>query len=327
MNRSITSLSILLCLLVLGLGCTSYEYSNKSKSENTFITPKLYEEPLDLASIVAINNPNKTRSRGMVSTDMLIQGANLAVQGVKYLIDESKKKYHQEYIAGLNNQNFYASNSALGSLDPNNIQFRGFSISRSFKDPKSDRQVALKASFSLDSPKFQDLYFNSKFYLILDSISIEYSKVKVNETKWFLPWTWFLQKEKDFNLDMEIQVYANWLDEYGAIHNRVPFGSFVLPLRQIPLDPNAAGYQEYFQNLRGTSLSGASYIIPRSTTFCTNARGKSKSCYGRGDFDIEVTVIESSKEDFVSKMLQDNSDEIFDNIKGGDVIKALQKKN
>jgi hypothetical protein len=318
---------VCLCLAFASIGCTSYQYSNKSTLESTQISPNLYEEPLDLATIVDINNPNSTRSRGMVTTDMLVQGANLAVQGVKYLIDESKKKYHQEYIAGLNNQNFYAYNSELGSLDPNNIEFKGFSISRSFKDPKTDRQIALSASFSLDSSKYQDIYFNSKFYLVLDSIDIEYSKVKVNDSKWFLPWTWFLTKTKDFNLDMEIQVYANWIDELGTIHSKIPFGSFVLPLRKIPLDPASPQYKEYFQNLKGTSLSGASYIIPRSTTYCTNARGKSKSCYGRGDFDIEINVIESSKEDFVSKIIQDNSDDIFNNIKGDDLIKAIQKKN
>lgn len=325
MKRKNSAFVLLLGLGILASGCTSYQYSNKTQSESTHITPLLFEEPLDLAQVVEINNPNPTRSRGMVTTDMLVQGANLAVQGVKYLIDESKEKYHQEYIAGLNNQNFYAGNSDLGSLDPNDIQFKGFSISRSFKDKKSDRQIALTATFSLDSSKYHDLYFNSKFYLKLDSIDIQYSKVKVNDSKWYLPWTWFLKKEKDFNLDMEIKVYANWLDQYGTIHNHIPFGSFILPLRGIPLDPNSSAAQKYFEELKGTSLSGSSYIIPRSTTFCTNARGKSKPCYGRGDFDLEVKVVESSREDFVTKTLQDNSEEIFNNIKGEDLIKAIKK--
>lgn len=318
-----------LCLLalipVVFAACTSYEYSNKSKAENTQITPAVFEEPLDLATIVDINNPDHEKTRGAITTDMLIQGANLAVQGVKYLIDESKKKYHQEYVAALNNQNFYATNSELGSMDPNNIQFKGFSMLRSFKDPKSERQMAVSASFSLDSSKYQDIYFNSKFYLMLDSIDIDFSKVKVNQSTWFMPWTWFLKKEKEFNLDLEIQVYANWIDEFGSIHSRVPFGSFILPLRGIPLDPNSEKYKEYFNNLKGTQLSGSSYIIPRSVTYCTNARGKSKQCYGRGDFDIEIKVVESSKEDFVTKIIQDNSDQIFDNIKGEDLIKAIKK--
>jgi len=316
----------LVVAILIASGCSSYQYSNKTKSENTHISPSLFEEPLDLATIVDINNPDHEKTRGMVTTDMLVQGANLAVQGVKYLIDESKKKYNQEYIAALHNQNFYSENSMLGSLDPNNIQFRGFKISRTFKDAKSDRLVALSASFSLDSSKYQDIYFNSKFYLKLDSLSIQYSKVKVNDGRWYMPWTWFLDKEKNFNLDMEISVFANWIDEYGTIHSQVPFGSFILPLRAIPLDPESADYDSYFENLKGTSVSGSSYIIPRSVTYCTNARGKSKACYGRGDFNLEVRVVESSKEDFVTKVIQDNSDEIFNNIKGEDLIKAIQKK-
>jgi hypothetical protein len=305
--------------------CSSYQYSNKSEREQTQLQLVNYKNPLHLEDIVEANNPDIS-TRGLISTDLLVQGANLAIDGVKMLIDESQKKYHAEYISGLSNVKFYDQNSEVGMLDPEGISFKGFSFHRSFKEKKGDQTGAVFASFSIDESKLEDIYFNSKFYLKLDSLDIDYAKVKVNDNKWYLPWTWFLRKEKTFHLDFEIDIAVNWIDELGTIHNNVPFGKFVLAIRDIPLDPASAERSQYFDQYKGMSLSGASYMIPRSTTYCTDARGRVKTCYGRGDFSVTVKVKESSKTDFVSQMIMDNSDDIFNKVKADDLIKALNKK-
>jgi len=309
-------------LMLFTQSCTSYKYSNKGRSEQTDMAVLEYEKSIGLEDIVDNNNPNAA-TRGMASTDLLIEGANLAVQGVKYLIDESQKKYHAEYLGGLSNVKFYDKNSTVGMLDPEGIKFKGFQFTRTFQDKRSDREIAVNASFSLDESKLEDIYFNSKFYLKVDSISIDYSKVKVNDSKWYLPWTWFLKKEKDFHLDFEIDVAVNWIDEQGVIHKNVPFGKFVLPLRDVPLDPNDPNRKSYFDEFKGKPLSGSSYVIPRSVTYCTDGRGRASECYGRGDFSITASVKESSKTDFVSQVIMDNSGEL-DGIKGEDLIKALK---
>ena len=325
-KESVVSRMVAILIMVPVLSCSSYRYSNKADGEQTHMTPLMYEEPVTLAQIVETNNPDAS-TRALVSTEMLIQGANLAVQGVKYLIDESQKKYHAEYMSGLSNQNFYAANSMNGMLDPDGIAFKGFRFDRTFEDPETGEQLAISATFSLDESKMQDIYFNSKFYFVLDSLDIGYSKVKVNDTRWYMPWTWFLKKEKAFNMDITIDILASWIDETGQIHSDVQFGQFVLPLRNIPLDPDSDGRKEWFDAMHGTAVTGSSYIIPRSTTFCSDHRGNLDPCFGRGDFSIVVKATESSKEDFVSKLIQDNSDAIFDNIKGEDVIKVVKPKN
>jgi len=281
-----------------------------------------FDEALSLEDIVEGNNPNSA-TRGFVSTDLLVEGANLAIQGVKYLIDESQKKYHAEYAGGVSNIKFYATNSEVGMLDPEGIIFKGFQFNRTFQDKNSDREMAVFAKFSLDDSKLEDVYFNSKFYLKVDSLSIDYSKVKVNDSKWYLPWTWFLNKEKTFHLDFEIDVAVNWIDDLGVIHSNIPFGKFVLPVHDIPLTEDADKRNAYFNEYKNKSLSGSSYMIPRSVTYCTNPRGKVTPCFGRGDFSISTKVIESSKKDFVSTMIMNNSDQILE-LKGDDIIKALE---
>jgi len=305
-------------------GCASYEFSNKSKHELTEMTVVSYENPLTLMEVIDKNSDGK--SRGLITTDVLIEGANLAIQGVKMVIDKSQEKYNQQYISGLRNARFYGSNSKAGMMDPDQIVFKGFEVSRTFVNPSDQREMAVFARFVMDENKLEDIYFNSKFYLKLDSFSLEYSKVKINQSKWYLPWTWFLKNERKIQLDFEIDIKANWLDKNGEIHRDVSFGHFALPLRNIPIDPDDATRGAYFAELKGLELQGASYIIPRSATYCTNEVGELELCYGRGDFNVELTAVESSKSDFVTQKLSENSDAIFEVLKGKDIINALQKK-
>ncbi len=313
----------LLFLLLPAYGCTSYQYSNKFKGEEITIQSLEYTEPLTLKSVVDMNNPGES-SRGVISTDMLLQGANLAIQGVKYLIDESKKKYIAEYTAALHNENFYAGNSKLGMLDPEGIQFKGFVFKRQFKEKEGIPLNAITLYFSIDENKAEDIYFNSRFYLKLDSAHIDYAKVKLNDKKWYLPWTWFIKKQTTFNMDVDISVLANWIDQSGSIHADIPFGRFILPLRKIPVNPDDATRLNFFNNLKGMEVAGSSYLIPRSVTYCTDKRGKSEPCYGRGNFNLNVKIQESSKEGFVTKIIHDNSEEWLKNINVNDLKKVLK---
>lgn len=315
--------AITLSILVIFGSCTSYKYSNKTGKEEVVMASLEYKEPITLQKVVAQNNPAEV-SRGFVSSEMLIQGANLAIQGVKYLIDESKKKYVAEYTGGIHNENFYATNSKSGMLDPEGIQFKGFVFERKFADKKKETLDAVKIAVSLDESKMEDLYFNARFYLKLDSAVIDYAKVKLNDKKWYIPWTWFVKKQTTFNLDMEINILANWLDETGSIHSDVPFGKFILPLRNIPVDPNSDARKVYFEKLKNTPIAGSSYIIPRSVTYCTDKKGKSEPCFGRGNFNITVKVKESSKEGFVTKIIHENSEELLKNLNANDLKKIIR---
>jgi hypothetical protein len=315
-----TCFSLLFSML---MGCASYEFSSKTEKEVTKMEVINFETPITLSEVIDKNSPEN--SRGLVTTDVLVQGANLAIQGIKMVIDRSQEKYNQHYISGIRNARFYAQNSNAGMMDPDQIAFKGFEISRTFINPSDEREVAIFARFILDENKLEDIYFNSKFYLVLDSFSMQYCKVKINKSRWYLPWSWFLKEDRTIQLDFEIDIKANWLDAQGGINSDISFGHFVLPLRNVPMDPEADNRESYFSSLRGKEIQGSSYILPRSVAYCTNELGDLSLCYGRGDFNIDVRVVESSKSDFVSRKLTENSDNLFEGIKSEDLIKAIQR--
>lgn len=202
------------------------------------------------------------------------------------------------YATSLHNNSFYAQNSNVGLLDPNGIKFKGFTITRSV-ELEDGREVALSAFISMDSSKLIDIYTQSKFYLVCDSLSINYTKVKMNARKWYLPWTMFIKKQESINLDMEVDFLANWIDNNGVIHSQQQFGKFYFPVRNFVVGTVDTTYS-------GAGLGGYCYLPPRSATFCMDKGGQWKKCFGQGDFDIIAKITESSKNNKLNKIIYNN---------------------
>lgn len=295
--------SIILLALLLS-ACTATRYSNKSAGEQLQLTKLEFNEPLQFNDLADKYNINKDASRGLLTTDLLLRGVDFAFDGIKTAIKKSTEKYHQEYFLSLYNNSFYAKNSQLGMLDPENIKFKGFEITRNIA-LEDGRELALKACFSLDESKIVDIYTQSKFYLKCDSLIIDYAKVKMNDKKWFLPWTLFMKKQEEINVDIDIDIKANWLDQNGVIHKHQDFGKFHFPIRNYKVGTADSSYS-------GNALSGYCYLIPRSATYCVDQRNQWKPCFGQGDFDILVKVTESSKNNKLNKLIYDNIDVLDD---------------
>jgi hypothetical protein len=288
--------SLLLILFFLA-SCTASQFSNQKKQESVELTTHTFEAPLTYQS-VAPQFAEEEATRGLITADLLFKGIDFAFDGIKTAIKKSAENYYQVYASSLHNNSFYAKNSSLGMLDPEGIKFKGFSVTRSIA-LNDGREVALNACFSLDTSKLIDLYAQSKFYLICDSLSINYTKVKMNARKWYLPWTLFMKEQKHINLDLEIDILANWIDNNGQIHSQQQFGKFYFPVRNYEVPQQDTNY-------RGSSLGGYCYLPPRSITYCMDKRGQWKQCYGVGDFDIIAKITESSKNNKLNKVIYDN---------------------
>lgn len=251
-------------------------------------------------------------TRGLIGPELLLQGAQLAIDGVKELINKSNENYTRSYLSSLNNLQFYGNNSFMGMLDPEGMIFSGFEVHRSIEIPTQGPSRAMSIYVSLDDDRLPDLGHNAKFYLKLDSFALNYSGAKVNRRDWFLPWTLFIKKHEYLDLDIEIEITANWIDAGGTIHQNVPFGYFVLPLRKIPLSNSTPEKQLYQIEHKNLLFSGSSYLIPRSSTYCRASNGKSIPCYGRGDMNMQVRITESSRKSYVTKLLQEHAEQLDD---------------
>lgn len=302
-------------LVILFSACTATKYSNKTKGEQLSLTRLEYSEPLTFTEVAKKYNIDDEASRGLLTTDLILKGVDFAFDGIKTAIKKSTEKYHQEYFLSLYNNSFYSSNSNLGMMDPENIKFKGFEIERNVS-LEDGREVALKACFSIDESKILDIYTQSKFYLKCDSVIIDYSKVKMNDKKWYTPWTLFMKKQEAINVDVDIDIKANWIDQNGVIHKQQDFGKFHFPIRNFKVGETDTTY-------KGESLSGYCYLIPRSSTFCLDKRNQWKPCFGQGDFDILVKVTESSKNNKLNKLIYDNID-VLDDVDAAPVKELIK---
>ncbi len=283
-------------LLTLLASCAPTKLSNKTSGEQLLIETKSFENPLTYMEVASKFEGNETRS--IISAELLLKGIDFAFDGIKSAIKKGAERYYQEYAVSLFNNTFYSQNSSLGTLDPENIKFKGFKITRSVQ-LEDGRDVAFTASFSMDESKFIDIYTQSKFYLKCDSISINYSKVKMNAKKWYTPWTWFIKKQDKINLDLEMDILANWIDESGVIHKQESFGKFFFPVRNFTVGNSDTTYAN-------TAVGGYCYLPPRSAAYCMSSRGQWDKCFGQGDFDIIAKITESSKNNKLNKVIFDN---------------------
>ena len=110
----------------------------------------------------------------------------------------------------------------------------------------------------------------------------------MNDKKWYLPWTLFIKKQEAINVDLEIDILANWIDGNGVIYRQEPFGKFYMPIRNYRVGNTDT-------SLINSELAGYSYLPPRSATYCLSKRGQWENCFGQGDFDIVAKLTESSK--------------------------------
>ena len=235
-------------------------------------------------------------SRGVLDAYLI----SLATNGIKSMIDKRKKKYTAEYSMALTDLHFYNNLSTNGIFDPNGIIFKGFTLIRLAKNKESHKMdTALIAHFLLDTTNSYEIANICMFRLKLDSIDYKRPKAKYN------------QRKKTMNMDFEITFNCSYVNETGNFFSNVELGKFYLSLRNAPLDKNSANYTSFYQKLRDTSLTGASFIVPRSYGYYVSEDKLLKPSYSWGNYSISASITESSKEAFVDQMISDNSDLII----------------
>jgi hypothetical protein len=229
---------------------------------------------------------------------------SLATGAINNMIANSKKKYVSDYQFGMTDMYFYDQLSNESPFDPAGIQFGGFKLLRTFRHRNGDLDTALQAEFEMDTTNVSEIINNSMFRLKVKAFQLRYARAKVNATG-----------EKKINLDIEITVLASYVNEQGSVFDRVVLGKCFLLLRKAPLLSTDVSYKEYYENLRGQLLTGRSFIVPRSFGYHRDAGGATRRGYSQGLYSIEVSVKESTKDNFISRMLIDNAPGIINEAK------------
>jgi hypothetical protein len=89
------------------------------------------------------------------------------------------------------------------------------------------------------------------------------------------------------------------------------------------LDKSGEGYTAYYEKLKGKTLEGKSFIVPRSFGYHITGQNLTEPAFSQGAYTINVKVKESSKNTFVNELVIDNSGKIVDAL--GDQLKKRLK--
>jgi hypothetical protein len=226
---------------------------------------------------------------------------SLATDAVKKMIANDQKKYFAAYDFGLTGLYFYDQLSTQSPFDPVGMQFSGFKLIRTFESKTGQTDTALIADFVLDTVNLSELINNSMFRLRLRDLDLRYAKAKVQAGK-----------AKQLNMDVEINFMTSYVSPDGRMYDSVMLGKFYLFLRKAPLDPTDSTYTAYYESLQDSLLTGKAFIVPRSFGYHRGADGEMKPGYSQGAYSIQVKVKETSKNNFVTKLVFDNANVMMD---------------
>lgn len=300
-----------LVLLVILQSCASYQYSNKTENSDLAMNVTNSQNTLAFNGMLTQMDPELlAHSRSA----MVGQAISVAAEGIKYLIEQDKKKYTAEYAVAKSDMYFYKNISTKSAFDPTDIQFKGFNILRTFKNTSGELDTALYISFILDTENPYEIINNSIFRLKVDTFIFNYSKAKIPGYRWYLPWTLIYKESNKANLDVEISLNASWLNKYANVSKNIPLGKFYLNLRDIPLDKDSDAYTDYQKSVTNKQLDGYCFLVPRSFGYYYSPNNTYEECFGQGLYNIDIKINEAGKTKFVTKIMQDNSDVIIDKL-------------
>jgi len=297
-----------LALLLLLSGCAASEMGSAVKSVK--LSMKIHEERniinqenLQMQQALTLNEralAERGQSRGAFGP---LAGSlvSMATDGVKKVIANDQKKYLATYQFALTDLYFYDQLSNEGAFDPVGLQFSGFRLIRTFTTKAGNVDTAMTANFMLDTANSSAMINNSVFRLRVKNFTLNYAKAKVAKAD-----------KKMLNLDFEITFLTSYVSSEGRLFDSVVLGKFYLFLRKAPLEKTAEGYNAYYCSLKDSLLNGKSFIVPRSFGYHREPDGRIMPGYSQGGYSIQVKVKESSKSNFVTKLVMENANLMID---------------
>lgn len=294
------------CILIAGCKASNVGSAVKEEAlamkineQKNIIDPERVP-PQEALTMTERSLANRGARRGLLAP-LAGNMVSLATNAVKQMIANDQKKYLASYDFGLTNLYFYDQLSSEGPFDPVGLQFGGFKLIRTFEAKAGNVDTALIADFGIDTVNVSELINNSMFKLRLKSFDLRYAKAKVPENH-----------DKKLNMDMEISFITSYVSADGRMYDSVLLGRFYLFLRQAPLNVNDTAYAGYYHALKDSLLTGKSFIVPRSFGYYRDPNGEMKPGYSQGAYSIQVKVKETSKNNFVTKLVFDNANVMID---------------
>ena len=237
-----------------------------------------------------------------VATGYISSLVDLGVQAIGQLITMDRR-HKQEWLETATKEcsytnsvgtlyalnDFYASGSNKGALDPTGIQFNGLGCLATVGE-----DTAFYVSCHINREKLHRLLDHSKFELTLDTVVINpYHSHLPNTT---LPIPFSFAQRKTFNFKMKIQIISSWLDFTPALHKDEMLGEFMLNIAIDSADVNERGAFVYVRPTYEPApyeIDGECFIVPRSYMQVNDPFRGFQAHYGTGQYSVNVLVEET----------------------------------
>lgn len=238
-----------------------------------------------------------------VTTGYISSIVDFGIQAIGQLVmlDRKHKQEWQEIVAKESQvkdsigtlyaiNDFYASSSEKGALDPTGIQFNGIGCLATV-----GQDTAFYVSCHINRQKLHRLVNHSKFELLLDTIIINPYHSHLPQST--LPLSFSFAERKSFNFKMTIRILSSWIDFTPTLHKDEALGEFVL---NVPIDSTNINEKGSFVYIRKKGepakydLIGDSFIVPRSYMQISDSRDNTlHDHYGTGQYSLGITIEES----------------------------------
>ena len=191
-------------LIVLLAGCVpAHPYSMQLDGEKVVVDVLKPEE------VQATGAAGEKRAAPVIVADAVPMAAHYAIKSTTPVFNEDSLEHTATYSGAKTASKFYAADKTGTS-----VQFGGLRITRSIVNDGKP-QTAVILTFSVDA---QELSTNGQLQLVGDSALVHFGKVKVEDRKWYIPWTWFAKVRDRIDADVNIVLEGHWVDDHHVSH-------------------------------------------------------------------------------------------------------------
>jgi hypothetical protein len=275
-TSSVLEIAGIVALIGLLAGCVpAHPYSMQVDSEKV---------------VVDVLKPDEVRVSGagggklvapVVAAGAVPVAAHYVVKAAAPVFTEDSLEHTATYSGTKAGSRFYTDDKTGTS-----VQFGGVRIARSIVNDGKIQTAAI-LTFAVDA---QELPSNGQLQLVGDSALVHFGKVKVEDRKWYIPWTWLKKVRDRIDADVNIVIEGHWIDDNDVSH-REDLADLHLRLSDLKL-----GDTTNISTVRSEWFP----LIPRSK----------KPKLGTGTYVVKVKVTEY---DDYGKLVNEVSDEVSTN--------------
>ena len=206
---------------------------------------------------------------------------------------------YEDSLTYLDNlSDFYSKGSFNSALDPENLQFNGFTVTS-----QKDGQDVLKfyCHLATDDESLFEIYNHSKFRLVLDSLyfypyrchlpNMPSNHIFPEKDKEYGRNTRFSFNERDnLTVTLSFAITSSWYNEAIILAKDVELGVFnvQIPIEEKSLSDSVYVYKKGTEGMAPLTIAGDCFIVPRS--YMPLPGGKAH--WGTGEYNVKLTITE-----------------------------------